>query len=198
MFFHLRQQEENPPVPVPPGLAKKRWHEWKYLVGGPGQGHLPVLHKTQRSSGKSLGYSERKSQNNDLPENGSSSEELWENWRDQKSKEEADLPVQWGSSPEPLFTSVCPLIREQWLSFIILQSIASLNCHLLVNLQFQFVFLWVPLPIYLWCWCFLSGICLLLQQSVYNQWRMLRRSATANKYSDVFTWNMCTLLNVCQ
>lgn len=76
-IFQSRQQEENPFVPVPPGLAKKWRHEWQYLVGGPGQGHLPVLHKTQRSSGQPVGYSERESQENDLSKDGSSSEELW-------------------------------------------------------------------------------------------------------------------------
>lgn len=82
MISHSRQQEENPPVPVPPGPAQKGRHERQHLVGGPGQGHLPVFHQTQRGSGDPLGDPEGKSQKNDLPKNGQSLEELWKNRRD--------------------------------------------------------------------------------------------------------------------
>lgn len=111
LIFQSRQ-EENALVPVPSGPATKWWYEWEHLVGGSGQGHFPVLHETQRSSGQQVGCWEGQPQNNDLSKDGPSAQELWQNRGDQKSEEKAHLPVQWGGAQEQ-YAPVSSLMKQQ-------------------------------------------------------------------------------------
>lgn len=63
-------------------------------MGGQRQRDIPVFFQTQGGSRTPLGNPERKPQKNDLSEDGSCFAQLRQNWRGEKDKEEADVPVQ--------------------------------------------------------------------------------------------------------
>lgn len=55
-------------------------------MGGQGKRYFPVLLQTQRSIGASLGHPEGQSQENDLPEDGTGFEKLWQDRGSKKVK----------------------------------------------------------------------------------------------------------------
>lgn len=96
-----RLSQKTPPLPVFAGAPWRWWHERMCVVGAAWCRHLPVLFKAQGASGTSLGPAERQPQKNDLPKNGSSSAQLWQNGWDPQGEKEAHVPV-WDLTAEPI------------------------------------------------------------------------------------------------
>jgi len=88
-------------------------------VGGPRKRNIPVLIQAQRGFSKPLGHTEGKSQEDDLPEDGKSTEKLWQDRRSQEDQEKAHLPVQWRSTweeshrKEDLHVNICAKMHEK-------------------------------------------------------------------------------------
>lgn len=91
--FFLGRKEEGAIVPVPVWDASDTIDAELYLVGPFLQWYLSVLFPKQGASGTAVGPTKGKSQAHDLPEDGTSTEELLPHWRDSESEEEAHVSV---------------------------------------------------------------------------------------------------------
>lgn len=71
-------------------------------MGGSRKRNIPVLVQAQRGFSQPMGHPEGQSQEDDLPEDGKSTEKLRKDRRSQEDQEKTHLPVQWrGPREEP-------------------------------------------------------------------------------------------------
>jgi len=95
IHFLLHSKEEGASVPVPVWDASDTIDAKLYLVGPVLLWHLSVLLPKQGEPGTAVGPAKGKSQDHDVPEDGTSAEKLFQNRWDSQGEKEAHLPVWW-------------------------------------------------------------------------------------------------------
>lgn len=93
--FPFCRKEEGAPVPVPVWDATDALHEELHLVGPVLLWNLSVFLPKQGKPSTALGSKKRKPQDHDLPEDGTSTEELLPHRRNSQSEKEAHLSIRW-------------------------------------------------------------------------------------------------------